>query len=464
MQISGLEITDSKVALLSLKKAGNSLRVSSFLEKDLPKDMIKDGALQDKKGFVAILQSLKKEARPKAITSPYVIVSLPESLTYLTTKTLPKVEDVNIREAVEINLREFLPGKVDAIYWGFQEIGETSRGTEIMICSARKDVVDSFLQSLTESGFTPMALEPSSLSVARSFPHEITDTLVLTLEKSYTSAVVLEKGAVRFATSFVTEKPEDFSKEVKKIINYYRAEKKEATLKIMLASENISEDLLRGYREATSLQVEKASDKMILPDKKYKSPIVIGAALRGLISQKDDKNLSLLPVGSQEAYEEKRALHFWGGLTNLVGITCFLFLIIFIGFWGMLMYLNRSADSQLSVLSNKKIDPEITQIQKNLEGLNPKLAYMKTLLGAEDTTSSILGVIQTTAGSDITLNNIAQTKDSKTITVTGVSTSRDALSSFKSGLENSKLFSNVDISQTNAVDSQISFTLTLTKK
>jgi Tfp pilus assembly PilM family ATPase len=464
MQVSGLEITDSKVALLSLKKAGNSLKISGFIEKILPPGTIKDGVLEDKKGFVTILQSLKRDARPKAVGSPYVVVSLPENLVYLTRRILPKVPEERIREAIEINLREFLPGKSENIYWGFQELGEESRGKEIQIASARKELVESYLGSFSESGFSPVALEPSSLSVARAFSNEISDTLVLTLDGSYTSAVILEKGVVSFATSFAAEKPEDFSSQIRRIINYYRAEKKNATLKIFLASKNITDELLRQYRESTNMEVVKAADKMVLPEKNYKSPIVFGAALRGLIDQRDDRGLSLLPLGSHEAYEEKRALHFLGGIVNLVGVTSLLFLIIFFGFWGMLIYLNRSVDQQMASLATTKVDPEVTQIEKNLQTISPKLSYMKGLLGAEDPTPSILAAIQSSAGTDVILTNITQTKESKTTSITGSASSRDALSKFKDGLNASKLFTSVDISQTNAAASQISFTITLTKK
>ncbi|MDO8686629.1 MAG: pilus assembly protein PilM [Candidatus Berkelbacteria bacterium] len=463
MTVSGLEINDSKVVLLALKKAGSLLRVSGFVQKDLAPGTIEDGIIKNKEELIKILKLLKKQARPRAINSSYVIVSISESLVYLTTKVLPKIEEENLRETIEINLREFLPGKQEDIFWGFQEIEKVENGTEVLVSSAKKQTIETYLEVLNAANFIPVALEPSSLSVSRAFSKPQT-ALILTVEKTYAQATILDKGLVRFATAFRVSDAEKFFRNIKRVLDYYRAEKKTTNLPVILCGEHVTEDLAKQYGDYLKVEIKLAKKNMILEDQKLQEPIILGAALRGLTDQKDDKSLSLLPLGSQEAYEEKRALRFLGGITNLAGITCILFLIIFFGFWGLLIYFNRSYDSQLSNLSKTKVDPQVSQIQKKIQEINPKLTYMKELIAGQTFVSPIFSEIKESAGAGISLTNISQAKDGKTITVSGVSKERDALAAFKDGLTNSKLFDKVDISETNAADNQISFTITLTKK
>ncbi len=463
MQVSGLEITDSKISLLALKSFGNKLRVFTFAEKDLAPGVIENGILKDPQALASALLLLKKEARPKKVPSRYVIVSLPEDLVYLTIKPMPSLEPDKMREAVEINSQDFLPGDPKDIYWGWQEIVTREKGKGILIASSRKDNLAKFLESFSAASLIPIALEPFSLSSERAF-NKIPQALIISVEKNYATAFVIAEDAIRFSTSFNFSDGMELVKQTKKVLNFYLAEKKIDNIPVFLAGSAATPEVIKGLSDHLKMEVKGTQEQMIFHEDRIKSPAVLGAALRGLISQKDDKNLSLLPVGTQEAYEEKRVLNFVGGVTNLVAITSFLVLLIFFGFWGFLYYLNGTLDQQIQNLSKSPTNSEQDEIQKNLQSINPKLSYMKELLAAETPFSAVLSTVNDAAGGGITFTSIALPKDGKTMTINGNAQSRDTLVSFKDTLNKSSAFSKVDFSSTTVGETNTSFTVNLTLK
>ena len=463
MQISGLEITDSSVSLLSLKRSGQKIYVSSFAKADLPAGVIENGFLKKPEDLIAAIITLRKKGRPKKVSSPYVILAIPESLVYLTVKSFPNLEEDKLKEAIEINLPDLIPGEPEKIYWGWQETpGE--KGKEVLIASVNKDFLGRYLGLMASVGFIPIAIEPFSTAAGRAFSKP-QNSIITSLEKNSATVFVFDEGLVRFGQSFLLE-GENFEKlaqEVKKVLNFYEAEKRIGSLPIILTGNLASAEVEKYLSDKLKTPVKLGQTQMIFSEGEIKSPAVLGAALRGLIDQKTDTNLSLLPVGTRESYEEKRALRMIGGITNIFAITCLIFMIIFGGFWGLFFWLNGSTDQTLETSSKATVSSD-NEIQTVLKDFNPRLAYIKDLLATESPLSPILTSIKNAASTGISFININLPKDGKTMTITGNAQSRDALASFKDALEKTTNFSKVDFSSTSVGEANTSFTVNLTLK
>ena len=464
MQISGLEINESNVSILSLNKSGHKLYVVSFARIELEPGTIENGILKKPEIMVKVLTSLQRLAKPKKVSSPYVIVALPESLVYQKITHLPNLEPEKLREAIEINLPDLLPGKKEAIFWGWQEIVGAQNKKEILVASALKENLTKYFGALNTAGFIPMAVESFSLSSARAFSKPM-GGLIVSLEKNSATAFILDAGINRFATSFSLkgQKPTEILwRNIKRILDFYKAEKKISHLPIYLVGGSSTDEIAKYLSEKMGFEVKLTQELMVFPQGEVKSPAVMGAALRGLISEKDDTNLSLLPVGSKESYQEKRALKIIGGITNIFTITSLLFIILFGGFWGLLSYLNNVSANQLSNLAQAKVDPAVKDIQDTLKNLNPKLSYMKQLLTVKTPLADILLTIENAGAEGVSFVTITLPKEGKIMTITGNAQSREALAIFKDNLEKSKVFDKVDFSSTNVGEGSTSFTVNLT--
>lgn len=457
MQIAGLEINGSKVALLALKKQGKILNIQTLAEKELPENTIVKGKLLKPEIFIQTLETLKKEGKPRKIATPYIILTLPEELIYLTVRPFPNINEDQIREALEINLREFVPGDPKEIFWGYQVLDNQSN-KEILIASVQKSVLKDYLSSVTAAGFIPIAIEPASLSSLRAF-HQINNTMLVEIDQKSVMVAIFDKLASRFSSGFAYD-PKTLPNQIKKIANFYKAKKNLEKIDILMAGSQATDSMVSEIANNVGESVTLALDKMLFKNPNLKSPALLGAAMRGLLNQKEDKNLSLLPLGTAESYEEKRALHFIGGFANLITITCLLLILIFYGFWGLLYYLNYSNSQQLASVSKTVLDPEIAAIQKKMKDLEPKISYIKSFQANIKPVGPSLEKVKLATPANVNITNITQGKDSQGLTIIGNAQNRDALASFKDNLEKSN-FSKVEITSTNVIDSSINFTLSL---
>lgn len=466
MQVSGLEINESNVSILSLRRSGNKLYVVSFARVELMMGTIENGILKNPEILVRAFADLQRLAHPKKVTSPYVVVSLPESLVYQKITTLPNLEEEKLKEAIEINLPDLLPGKKEEIFWGWQEIVGDKSKKEILVASALKESISKYFEALAKAGFIPVAVESFSLSSGRAFS-KLIGALYISLEKNSATAFILERGTTRFAASFslVGEKPgEILLKNTKRILDFYQAEKKINNLEIYLVGSGSTAEIQKLLEEKIGVVVKPGQELMVFPQGEIKSPAVLGAAIRGLIDQRDDTSLSLLPVGSKESYQEKRALKIIGGITNIFAITCLLFMMLFGAVWGFLYYLNNNTANQLSNIIQTKVDPTVKDIQDKLKILNPKLSYIKQLLASNNTFPDTLSTIKDAGAEGISFTTINLPKEGKAIAVTGNAQSRDAIALFKNNLEKSGAFDRIDFSSTNIGEGSTSFTVNLTMK
>lgn len=404
--------------------------------------------------------ALKKRAGWK---SPYVVAALPENLVYITHKSFPNLDREQLQEAITLNLADLLPGEAERIYWGWQEFLTTDKKKMVTFASARKDLLEPYLTSFSEANLIPIAMEPSSLAAARAFGKKLEAVLVVA-EKNCATVIIIKDATVQFAAGLAVDWQDKkaFFKEIGKILNFYRAENPEAKIKLILAGSAGAADL--GQELANHLQqtVAMLDEEAILKDERIKSPIVLGAAARGLLDEKNDTNLSLLPVGTQEAYEEKVALNFFGGITNITATVCLLFLLMFFGFWGFLIYLRGATAEQMATLTKTKTSVRITDIQKQAAAVNPKLELMQNLIKQQTAWSPIFTAIKNAVSEGIGITNLTWGKQSDQLSLSGNAQSREALAAFKDGLNAASRFSAVDLSSTNLNESQnINFVINL---
>jgi len=89
IKVSGLEINESRITLLSLRRKGSKFQVERFGQKELTPGTIVRGVLVNPQAFKQSLKELKKQAKP---ASPLLIIAMPENLTYLSSKNFPNLD------------------------------------------------------------------------------------------------------------------------------------------------------------------------------------------------------------------------------------------------------------------------------------------------------------------------------------------------------------------------------------
>src|SRR3989344_6521914 len=89
-KIFGLDISDHSIEALILSKPFfGKPKISAFARVILRGEVMKNGVIKNNKKLAENLKKLLQSAQPKAIKSPYCIVSLPESQVFTAIFKLP---------------------------------------------------------------------------------------------------------------------------------------------------------------------------------------------------------------------------------------------------------------------------------------------------------------------------------------------------------------------------------------
>lgn len=474
MDVSGLEISQKFLRAIRLSRSGNNLKIAKIAQLALPEGIISNGKVLDPEKFAGILANFLKANH---FSSAHWVVSLNEGAIYTTYKIFPDLPSQELDEAVEINLGSLLPGKASDIFWGWQEVEPISKitGKEVMISSIAKKDLGGYLAAFGKIGIIPIAIEPRSCSMARVFG-KAANTLVVNIEGTpsiHIASVVLSNGFARFSREVALEGPskDQFKmllSEIRRVMNFYLTEKNDAKIdNLVLDGPGATAEMAASLKKALNFEVKLSSE--IFKDLGLSLPslALLGAGLRALEPPQQDTSLSLLPVGAQEASQEKRALMFYGGLANIIVVTILLFLFCFFGAWGFLKYLSDRADEQLMNLSQGAVtsDSQVSEIQNAAQEINPQI---ELIAGIEDQISywsAVLKEINALVPQGVILSQINFSGTADTLNIVGTAQSREALVSFRDSLSGQTFVESVQMPSSNFSESQnINFTITITVK
>ncbi|PIT88587.1 MAG: hypothetical protein COU29_02305 [Candidatus Magasanikbacteria bacterium CG10_big_fil_rev_8_21_14_0_10_36_32] len=210
----GLHLCDSVIKLVRLQKKwhpknGDYFDVVDIRKTSLPTGCIANGEIQQKE---LVSQKIKllisKEGGKKPIKSPWVVVNLPVSKTFLKLIRIKSQPELITTEAVYFEAAKHLPfdTKDVAIDWQIITDNEKPNGfTKVLIGAAPKNIADSYLSVIEDAGLYPLALEIEDLSIARSMitakkTYQNEARAILDIGSSRSSIIIYDKGSIQFSS------------------------------------------------------------------------------------------------------------------------------------------------------------------------------------------------------------------------------------------------------------------------
>ncbi len=201
MPHSGIDISDEHIRFMSLKKSKFGQIPLSYGEIKIPKGVIDGGEIQDKNTLVKILSDIRKDNNFK-----FIKASLPEEKAYFFETELPKVEDLNIKEAVGFKMEENIPLAPNESVYEYQIIPNQiveSKKLLLNVYAINKEVVNNYLELLLEAGYIPLSFEIESNASSKSFiPENLAKTfLVMSLGDTKTVLSIISSGLTRMTST-----------------------------------------------------------------------------------------------------------------------------------------------------------------------------------------------------------------------------------------------------------------------
>lgn len=134
-----------------------------------------------------------------SIASEQVVVSLPTSKTYSRAFTIPRSAEKNLREAVELEVGQYVPIPLSLLYIDYEVVDRTKDSLTVIMSAVPQLLVDNVLAATDKIGLSVNAIEPSINSVARLLrATEGADlpTLIVDIGPANTDIAVLD-GSIR---------------------------------------------------------------------------------------------------------------------------------------------------------------------------------------------------------------------------------------------------------------------------
>lgn len=193
----GLDINTTEVKVMSIDPEKQLVQGYGAIDVDAAK--MKKVFDQGDSYLEMQLKSLLSEKVIGNIASDQITVSLPTSRTYSRAFTVPKSAEKNLREAVELEVGQYVPIPVSLLYVDYEVVDRTKDTITVIMSAVPQTIVNNVVAAVEAAGLTANAIEPSINSIARllrATEEGDLPTLIVDIGPANTDIAVLD-GSIR---------------------------------------------------------------------------------------------------------------------------------------------------------------------------------------------------------------------------------------------------------------------------
>ena len=452
--VAGLEISDGFLRFALVARNYENKRevyIKELIEEPLEDGVVDAGELKDKEKLAISLQKILSRSASKI---NYAIVSIPHSNIYSKMFSFPKaIAGEKLTDAMRVAVNFNLPVKPESVYVDWETVPSENKN-ELVLATAQKSIIDAYIEAVNAANLTAIAFESHLFSMLRVIDLDASSPILIALMgKADTLFVVLKNKAVRFARSVKKAmSKEDAEEEAKKISDFYETEDRPVS-KIIYSSEIKLPRKFLNY------------PKILDEDKEGKNTgrwlVSLGAAMRGLMPRSEDTLISLMPVGTEEAYAKQEKGIFMELLLDISSFVAIFITIAFAVILGIIISLKNTIDKNIGTASFP-VSADSQKIEEKAIKLNKAINMLSEIYNKNPKFSPILEEIKAMEIKGITITSLSISgTESINIKIDGLGAVRENLSSFRKTLEDSLLFTNVQLPPSNFnIKKNIPFTAT----
>lgn len=197
----GIEVGNTAVRLVQLKKVGTTYTLVSFGSAQLPPKLAQSDSKIDMQKVANVIAQLVKSSR---ISTKFVATALPASAVFSTVIKLPPMSPQELEKAVRYQAEQNLPLKIEDVRLDWQVIREhpTTHESVVMVVSAPNQKAMRTVELFNMAGLDVIYLETNPIATARSLVSNSDPiTMVVDLGASATEISIVENGIVSHVRS-----------------------------------------------------------------------------------------------------------------------------------------------------------------------------------------------------------------------------------------------------------------------
>ena len=169
----GLDITDKSIKLIQAVPVNNKYRLQAWGQIKVKPGLIEQGDIVKPEAVLDVLNKLIDSLEGK-LTSEFVVVSLPETKSFLKLLKLKKVSGEEKKDdldplinAIETELPKEIPLPLDNMVYDYQMVSQSSNNWHVLVGAIPRDIVLAYTELIKKAGFKPLVLEIEAQAVTR---------------------------------------------------------------------------------------------------------------------------------------------------------------------------------------------------------------------------------------------------------------------------------------------------------
>lgn len=163
MSSCAIDISDSSIKYGEIKATTQRLALNKYGQIKIPSGIVISGKIEKEKDLISILDNLRIKENLK-----FVRISLPEEQMYLFTTSIPKIDNLNLREIIALQIEEHIPLKAIDTTFDYNVVSEGDKNFLVEVSAIATATVESYLRVLKEASLVPLSFELEAQPIARS--------------------------------------------------------------------------------------------------------------------------------------------------------------------------------------------------------------------------------------------------------------------------------------------------------
>jgi type IV pilus assembly protein PilM len=225
--IFGFDVGHSSLKVMQLEVTSKQPHLVGYGSVSFDPAAITDGVIHDFESVAKSSLELFQHHLVGDVTTKRVIITIPTYRTFSRSLTLPKLSPKEMREAVNLEIEQYLPMPIDDMYLNYDIVGENKDGLELFAIAVPKKIVDSQLELMRILGLEVVGVEATIGATGRLFsldPQSDIPTVLIDFGSLSADITIFDKKMV--VTGTVPGGGEVFSEYIQKALGVTAAEAK----------------------------------------------------------------------------------------------------------------------------------------------------------------------------------------------------------------------------------------------
>lgn len=197
-QIIGLDISNTGIKVMAIDT--KKWLVLGYGSIDLEPIKIKESLEGDSTYLADNVKKLIKENVIGTLPSNHVVIGVPTAKSYSRTFSLPLSVEKNLKDAVELEVDQYVPIPASTLYIDYQIIERNKKEIVVLMSAVSRSIVDKCIAAAEGAGLSVAMVEPGMNSVARLIKNTEDGglpTVIVDIGPASTDIAVMDKGIVR---------------------------------------------------------------------------------------------------------------------------------------------------------------------------------------------------------------------------------------------------------------------------